>query len=33
ALRRERLEFLINKLRMRSMSPEMLKRLAEEEEE
>ncbi|GJY45083.1 retrovirus-related pol polyprotein from transposon TNT 1-94 [Tanacetum coccineum] len=33
ALGRERLEFLINKLRMRSMSPETLKRLAGEEEE
>ncbi|GJW62889.1 hypothetical protein Tco_0112224 [Tanacetum coccineum] len=33
ALGRERLEFLINKLGMRSMSPEMLKRLTEEEEE
>ncbi|GKD29314.1 hypothetical protein Tco_1240092 [Tanacetum coccineum] len=33
ALGRERLEFLINKLGMKSMSPEMLKRLAEEEEE
>ncbi|GKD37580.1 hypothetical protein Tco_1257787 [Tanacetum coccineum] len=33
ALGRERLEFLINKLGMRSMSPETLKRLAEEEEE
>ncbi|GKC01743.1 hypothetical protein Tco_0987879 [Tanacetum coccineum] len=33
ALRREQLEFLINKLGMRSMSPEILKRLAEEEEE
>ncbi|GJW13544.1 retrovirus-related pol polyprotein from transposon TNT 1-94 [Tanacetum coccineum] len=33
ALGRERLDFLINKLGMRSMSPEMLKRLAEEEEE
>ncbi|GKF57736.1 hypothetical protein Tco_0171273 [Tanacetum coccineum] len=32
ALGRERLEFLINKLGMRSMSSEMLKRLAEEEE-
>ncbi|GJR92393.1 hypothetical protein Tco_0264567 [Tanacetum coccineum] len=32
ALGRERLEFLINKLGMRSMSPETLKRLAEEEE-
>ncbi|GJY61648.1 hypothetical protein Tco_0462305 [Tanacetum coccineum] len=32
-LGRERLEFLINKLGMRSMSPETLKRLAEEEEE
>ncbi|GKE97113.1 hypothetical protein Tco_1581968 [Tanacetum coccineum] len=30
ALGRERLEFLINKLGMKSMSPEMLKRLAEE---
>ncbi|GKC84827.1 hypothetical protein Tco_1140544 [Tanacetum coccineum] len=33
ALGRERLEFLINKLGMRSMSPEMLKSLAYEEEE
>ncbi|GJS66285.1 retrovirus-related pol polyprotein from transposon TNT 1-94 [Tanacetum coccineum] len=33
ALGRERLEFLINKLGMRSMSPETLKRLAEEKEE
>nr|GEY30428.1 Gag-Pol polyprotein [Tanacetum cinerariifolium] len=33
ALEQERLDFLINKLGMRSMSPEMLKRLAEEEEE
>ncbi|GJU16956.1 hypothetical protein Tco_1144922 [Tanacetum coccineum] len=33
ALGRERLEFLINKLGMRSMSPETLKSLAEEEEE
>ncbi|GKC88132.1 hypothetical protein Tco_1148781 [Tanacetum coccineum] len=33
ALGRERLDFLINKLRMRSMSPKTLKRLAEEEEE
>ncbi|GJY52882.1 hypothetical protein Tco_0444546 [Tanacetum coccineum] len=33
ALGRERLEFLINKLGMRSMSLEMLKRLAKEEEE
>ncbi|GJR31983.1 retrovirus-related pol polyprotein from transposon TNT 1-94 [Tanacetum coccineum] len=32
-LGRERLDFLINKLRMRSMSPKMLKSLAEEEEE
>ncbi|GJU35620.1 hypothetical protein Tco_1183974 [Tanacetum coccineum] len=32
ALGRERIEFLINKLGMRSMSPETLKRLAEEEE-
>ncbi|GKB51150.1 retrovirus-related pol polyprotein from transposon TNT 1-94 [Tanacetum coccineum] len=32
-LRRERLEFLINKLGMRSMSPETLKRLAEKAEE
>ncbi|GJS76062.1 retrovirus-related pol polyprotein from transposon TNT 1-94 [Tanacetum coccineum] len=32
ALGRERLGFLINKLGMRSMSPEMLKSLAEEEE-
>ncbi|GJW03068.1 hypothetical protein Tco_1561924 [Tanacetum coccineum] len=33
ALRRERLEFLINKLGMKSMSSETLKRLAEEAEE
>ncbi|GJS16047.1 hypothetical protein Tco_0410519 [Tanacetum coccineum] len=33
ALGREILEFLINKLGMRSMSPETLKRLAEEKEE
>nr|GEV72630.1 retrotransposon protein, putative, unclassified [Tanacetum cinerariifolium] len=33
ALERERLEFLINKLGMRSMSPETLKRLAEEEDQ
>ncbi|GKB01246.1 retrovirus-related pol polyprotein from transposon TNT 1-94 [Tanacetum coccineum] len=33
ALGRERLDFLINKLGMRSMSPETLKRLAEVEEE
>ncbi|GJT74762.1 reverse transcriptase domain-containing protein [Tanacetum coccineum] len=33
ALGRERLEFIINKLGMRSMSPETLKRLEEEEEE
>ncbi|GKB75717.1 hypothetical protein Tco_0942612, partial [Tanacetum coccineum] len=33
ALGRERLKFLINKLRMRSMYPETLKRLAEEVEE
>ncbi|GKC16745.1 retrovirus-related pol polyprotein from transposon TNT 1-94 [Tanacetum coccineum] len=33
ALGRERLEFLINKLRMRSMSPETLKSLADEKEE
>nr|GEW92320.1 uncharacterized mitochondrial protein AtMg00810-like [Tanacetum cinerariifolium] len=32
-LPRERLEFLINKLSMRSMSPETLKKLADEEEE
>ncbi|GJY07106.1 retrovirus-related pol polyprotein from transposon TNT 1-94 [Tanacetum coccineum] len=32
-LARERLEFLINKLDMRSMSPETLKKLADEEEE
>ncbi|GJY05687.1 hypothetical protein Tco_0371627 [Tanacetum coccineum] len=31
-LARERLEFLINKLGMRSMSPETLKKLADEEE-
>ncbi|GKB12986.1 hypothetical protein Tco_0846909, partial [Tanacetum coccineum] len=33
AFGRERLDFLINKLRMRNMSPETLKSLAEEEEE
>ncbi|GJW61753.1 hypothetical protein Tco_0699038 [Tanacetum coccineum] len=33
ALGRERLDFLINKLGMRSISPEMLKSLAEEEDE
>ncbi|GJY43936.1 retrovirus-related pol polyprotein from transposon TNT 1-94 [Tanacetum coccineum] len=33
ALGRERVKFLINKLGMRSMSPEMLKSLADEEEE
>ncbi|GKE97541.1 hypothetical protein Tco_0020892 [Tanacetum coccineum] len=33
ALGRERLDFLINKLGMRSMSPETLKSLAEEEDE
>ncbi|GJT88519.1 retrovirus-related pol polyprotein from transposon TNT 1-94 [Tanacetum coccineum] len=33
ALPRERFNFLIKKLRMKSMSPETLKRLAEEEEE
>ncbi|GJU67212.1 hypothetical protein Tco_1253471 [Tanacetum coccineum] len=33
ALGRDRLEFLINKLGMRSMSLEMLKRLAKQEEE
>ncbi|GKF03006.1 hypothetical protein Tco_0029929 [Tanacetum coccineum] len=33
ALERERLDFLINKLGMKSMSPETLKRLTEEEEE
>ncbi|GJX06938.1 retrovirus-related pol polyprotein from transposon TNT 1-94 [Tanacetum coccineum] len=33
ALGRERLDFLINKLGMRSMSPETMKRLAKEEEE
>ncbi|GJZ79341.1 retrovirus-related pol polyprotein from transposon TNT 1-94 [Tanacetum coccineum] len=33
ALGRERLNFLINKLGMRSMSPEMLKSLADEEDE
>ncbi|GJS09407.1 retrovirus-related pol polyprotein from transposon TNT 1-94 [Tanacetum coccineum] len=33
ALGQERLDFLINKLGMRSMSPKTLKRLAEEEEE
>ncbi|GJY23216.1 retrovirus-related pol polyprotein from transposon TNT 1-94, partial [Tanacetum coccineum] len=32
-LGRERLDFLINKLRIRSMSPEMLKSLADEEDE
>ncbi|GJX25844.1 hypothetical protein Tco_0232140 [Tanacetum coccineum] len=32
-LARERLEFLINKLGMRSMSPETLKKLADEDEE
>ncbi|GJW31101.1 hypothetical protein Tco_0051133 [Tanacetum coccineum] len=32
-LARERLDFLINKLGMRSMSPETLKKLADEEEE
>ncbi|GKE02719.1 hypothetical protein Tco_1390702 [Tanacetum coccineum] len=32
-LARERLKFLINKLGMRSMSPETLKKLADEEEE
>ncbi|GKC48727.1 retrovirus-related pol polyprotein from transposon TNT 1-94 [Tanacetum coccineum] len=32
-LARERLEFLINKLEMKSMSPETLKKLADEEEE
>ncbi|GJX21421.1 hypothetical protein Tco_0224098 [Tanacetum coccineum] len=32
-LAQERLEFLINKLGMRSMSPETLKKLADEEEE
>ncbi|GJR01529.1 hypothetical protein Tco_1387868 [Tanacetum coccineum] len=32
ALGREQLDFLINKLRMRSMSPETLKSLAEEED-
>ncbi|GJW11840.1 putative reverse transcriptase domain-containing protein, partial [Tanacetum coccineum] len=32
-LARERLEFLINKLGMRSMSPETIKKLADEEEE
>ncbi|GJZ68711.1 hypothetical protein Tco_0631951 [Tanacetum coccineum] len=32
ALGRERLDFVINKLGMRSMSPETLKRLAKEEE-
>ncbi|GKE63060.1 hypothetical protein Tco_1513427 [Tanacetum coccineum] len=32
-LARERLEFLIKKLRMQSMSPETLKKLADEEEE
>ncbi|GKE10202.1 hypothetical protein Tco_1413753, partial [Tanacetum coccineum] len=33
AFGRQRLDFLINKLGMRSMSPETLKRLVEEEEE
>ncbi|GJR89448.1 hypothetical protein Tco_0213459 [Tanacetum coccineum] len=33
ALEQERLDFLINKLGMRSMSPEMLKSLADEEDE
>ncbi|GJV36610.1 hypothetical protein Tco_1409087 [Tanacetum coccineum] len=33
ALGRERLDFLINKLGMRSMSPEMLKNQADEEDE
>ncbi|GKC21986.1 hypothetical protein Tco_1024136 [Tanacetum coccineum] len=33
ALGRERLEFLINKLGMKSMSPETLKRVTEEAEE
>ncbi|GJX46336.1 hypothetical protein Tco_0271526 [Tanacetum coccineum] len=33
ALPRERLAFLIDKLRMKSMSPETLKKLADEEEE
>ncbi|GJU18943.1 hypothetical protein Tco_1146909 [Tanacetum coccineum] len=33
ALGRERLDFIINKIGMRSMSPEKVKRLAEEEEE
>ncbi|GKA65230.1 hypothetical protein Tco_0764937 [Tanacetum coccineum] len=33
ALGRERLDFLINKLSKRSMSPEMLKSLADEEDE
>ncbi|GKE86989.1 hypothetical protein Tco_1564464 [Tanacetum coccineum] len=33
ALGRERLDFLINKLGMRSMSPKMLKSLADEEDE
>ncbi|GJW28038.1 hypothetical protein Tco_0044913 [Tanacetum coccineum] len=33
ALGRERLDFLNNKLEMRNMSPEMLKKLTEEEEE
>ncbi|GKA69057.1 hypothetical protein Tco_0775121 [Tanacetum coccineum] len=33
ALARERFEFLINRLRMQSMSPETLKHLAESEEE
>ncbi|GJT33251.1 hypothetical protein Tco_0923670 [Tanacetum coccineum] len=33
ALPRERLEFLINKLEMRSMSPETLKKLADKAEE
>ncbi|GKC47389.1 hypothetical protein Tco_1065111 [Tanacetum coccineum] len=33
ALPRERFEFLLNKLHMKSMSPETLKNLVEEEEE
>ncbi|GJV06374.1 hypothetical protein Tco_1344030 [Tanacetum coccineum] len=33
ALGRERIEFLINKLRMRSFTPETLKQLADEAEE
>nr|GEX19444.1 retrotransposon protein, putative, unclassified [Tanacetum cinerariifolium] len=33
ALSRERIEFLINKLRMRSFTPETLKQLADEAEE